>query len=68
MSYNHMLPKKVSLKPKKHHGFQVFLWLLGLLLPPLGKLFPRLGSACTCEEVNGVVAARFRDMLSEAKV
>ncbi|OWZ76592.1 hypothetical protein C366_05032 [Cryptococcus neoformans Tu401-1] len=35
MAYNHKLPKKISLKPKKHHGFQVFLWLLGLLLPPL---------------------------------
>ena len=41
MAYNHKLPKKISLKPKKHHGFQVFLWLLGLLLPPLGEfVFP----------------------------
>ncbi|KAL1412768.1 hypothetical protein Q8F55_000515 [Vanrija albida] len=36
MSYNHYLPKgKVSLKPKKHHGFQVVLFFLGWLLPPL---------------------------------
>ncbi|TXT12912.1 hypothetical protein VHUM_01313 [Vanrija humicola] len=36
MSYNHHLPKgKVSLKPKRHHGFQVLLFFLGWLLPPL---------------------------------
>jgi hypothetical protein len=37
MSLNHYLPKKVSLKPKKHHGFTLVLFLLGLLLPPLGE-------------------------------
>lgn len=38
MSYNHYLPKgKVSLVPKKHHGFQFLLFLMGLLLPPIGK-------------------------------
>lgn len=37
MSYNHHLPKKIDLRPKKHHGFQVVLWLLGLLVPPLGE-------------------------------
>ncbi|WVR07690.1 hypothetical protein IAU60_004732 [Kwoniella sp. DSM 27419] len=35
MSMNHHLPKKISLAPKKHHGFQFVLFLLGLLLPPL---------------------------------
>ncbi|EIW72000.1 hypothetical protein M231_06208 [Tremella mesenterica] len=35
MSYNHMLPKKIDLKPKKRHGFQAVLFLLGCLLPPL---------------------------------
>ncbi|ODN73158.1 hypothetical protein L202_07723 [Cryptococcus amylolentus CBS 6039] len=35
MSLNHHIPKKISLKPKAHHGFQLVLWLLGLLLPPL---------------------------------
>ncbi|GFZ48730.1 hypothetical protein JCM24511_06479 [Saitozyma sp. JCM 24511] len=35
MSLNHYLPKKISLKPKRHHGFYFFLFLLGLLLPPL---------------------------------
>ncbi|RSH91877.1 hypothetical protein EHS25_009247 [Saitozyma podzolica] len=35
MSLNHYLPKKISLKPKKHHGFTLVLFLLGLLLPPL---------------------------------
>ena len=40
MSYNHHLPKKLDLTPKKHHGFQVVLWLLGMLLPPIGKSPP----------------------------
>ena len=31
------LPKKLDLRPKKHHGFQFFLWALGMLLPPLGE-------------------------------
>ncbi|WVF73097.1 hypothetical protein IAT40_007916 [Kwoniella sp. CBS 6097] len=35
MSMNHYLPKKVSLAPKKHHGFQVLLFILGFLLPPI---------------------------------
>ncbi|WWC64589.1 uncharacterized protein I303_107200 [Kwoniella dejecticola CBS 10117] len=35
MSLNHHLPKKVSLAPKRHHGFQFLLFLLGLLLPPI---------------------------------
>ncbi|WWC94883.1 hypothetical protein V866_001734 [Kwoniella sp. B9012] len=35
MSMNHHLPKKISLVPKKHHGFQFFLFLCGLLLPPI---------------------------------
>ncbi|WVQ84497.1 hypothetical protein IAT38_006649 [Cryptococcus sp. DSM 104549] len=34
MSLNHHLPKKISLAPKKHHGFQFVLFLLGLVLPP----------------------------------
>lgn len=38
MSYNHHLPKKLDLTPKKHHGFQVVLWLLGMLLPPIAIL------------------------------
>lgn len=67
MAYNHKLPKKISLKPKKHHGFQVFLWLLGLLLPPLGELYSRSGGTCTKEGVNGEMAARFLDTPSEAE-
>ncbi|KAK8853209.1 hypothetical protein IAR55_003911 [Kwoniella newhampshirensis] len=35
MSLNHHLPKKISLAPKKHHGFQFVLFLLGFVLPPL---------------------------------
>jgi len=35
MSMNHHLPKKISLKPKRHHGFQAVLFLLGMILPPL---------------------------------
>ncbi|KAL7418384.1 hypothetical protein Q5752_006842 [Cryptotrichosporon argae] len=35
MSYNHKIPKKISLKPKAHHGFQFFIFILGFLLPPL---------------------------------
>ncbi|EJT49956.1 hypothetical protein A1Q1_00969 [Trichosporon asahii var. asahii CBS 2479] len=35
MSYNHYLPQKVDLTPKRHHGFQVVLFFLGWLLPPL---------------------------------
>ncbi|WRT70235.1 uncharacterized protein IL334_007230 [Kwoniella shivajii] len=35
MSLNHHLPKKISLVPKKHHGFQALLFLLGFLLPPI---------------------------------
>ncbi|KAK1921995.1 hypothetical protein DB88DRAFT_496814 [Papiliotrema laurentii] len=35
MSMNHVLPKKIDLKPKKYHGFYVVLVLLGWLLPPL---------------------------------
>jgi hypothetical protein len=37
MSMNHVLPKKIDVKPKKHHGFYVVLVLLGWLLPPLGE-------------------------------
>ncbi|WWC72008.1 uncharacterized protein I206_105967 [Kwoniella pini CBS 10737] len=35
MSLNHHIPKKISLAPKRHHGFQFLLFLLGLLLPPI---------------------------------
>ncbi|GHJ85948.1 hypothetical protein NliqN6_2350 [Naganishia liquefaciens] len=28
-------PTVISLKPRKHHGFFVLIWLCGLLLPPL---------------------------------
>lgn len=38
MSYNHYLPQKVDLTPKRHHGFQFVLFILGWLLPPLGEL------------------------------
>ncbi|ORY33362.1 hypothetical protein BCR39DRAFT_519447 [Naematelia encephala] len=31
----HKLPKKIDLRPKKYHGFQFLLFLLGCLLPPL---------------------------------
>lgn len=44
MAYNHHLPKKIDLTPKKHHGFQVILFILGMLVPPLGELSP-----ATCE-------------------
>lgn len=37
MSLNHVLPKKISLVPKKHHGFLFILFLLGCVLPPLGE-------------------------------
>jgi hypothetical protein len=37
MSLNHYLPQKVDLTPKKHHGFNVLLFILGMLLPPLGE-------------------------------
>jgi len=37
MSLNHHLPKKVDLTPKRHHGFNVLLFILGCLLPPLGE-------------------------------
>lgn len=47
MSYNHYLPQKVDLTPKRHHGFQVLLFFLGWLLPPLGK-YSRKTWGCTC--------------------
>ena len=31
------VPKKVDLKPKKHHGYAALLFILGTLLPPLGQ-------------------------------
>lgn len=37
MAYNHYVPTKVDLTPKRHHGFQFVLFLLGWLLPPLGE-------------------------------
>jgi hypothetical protein len=40
MSMNQYLPKKVDLTPKRHHGFNVLLFILGMLLPPLGELHP----------------------------
>lgn len=33
-------PTKISLVPKKHHGFQVVIFLLGCILPPLGECAP----------------------------
>ncbi|WWC91695.1 uncharacterized protein L201_006641 [Kwoniella dendrophila CBS 6074] len=39
MSLNHHLPKKISLAPKRHHGFQVFLFICGFLLPPIAVAF-----------------------------
>ncbi|KAK4685936.1 hypothetical protein P7C73_g4199, partial [Tremellales sp. Uapishka_1] len=39
MSMNHHIPKKISFKPKKHHGFQAFLFLMGCLLPPIAVAF-----------------------------
>lgn len=35
MAYNHRLPKKIDLTPKRHHGFNVILFIFGMLLPPL---------------------------------
>lgn len=51
MSYNHYLPQKVDLTPKRHHGFQVVLFFLGWLLPPLGELLENSAPAmglCSC--------------------
>jgi hypothetical protein len=36
MPYNG-IPSKISLKPKKHHGYFVVIWICGMLLPPLGE-------------------------------
>ncbi|KAF9069617.1 hypothetical protein BDP27DRAFT_1392285 [Rhodocollybia butyracea] len=32
---NNIVPKKISLKPKRSHGFSVLLFILGTLFPPL---------------------------------
>lgn len=29
------IPKKVDLRPKKHHGFHALLVLFGFLMPPI---------------------------------
>lgn len=29
------IPKKVDLRPKKHHGFHVLLMIFGFLMPPI---------------------------------
>ncbi|KAL7413824.1 hypothetical protein BDY24DRAFT_388284 [Mrakia frigida] len=34
-NYNHYLPKKIDLTPKKHHGMVVLIFILGFLFPPL---------------------------------
>jgi hypothetical protein len=31
------VPQKISLVPKKHHGWFFVIWLCGFLLPPLGE-------------------------------
>jgi hypothetical protein len=36
MPYNG-IPSKISLKPKRHHGYFVVIWICGMLLPPLGE-------------------------------
>ncbi|BEI84888.1 hypothetical protein CcaverHIS002_0502890 [Cutaneotrichosporon cavernicola] len=35
MAYNHYLPKKIDLTPKRHHGFYVVLFIFGMILPPV---------------------------------
>jgi hypothetical protein len=32
-----VIPQKIELKPKKHHGYSVLLFIMGTLFPPLGK-------------------------------
>ncbi|GMK55637.1 hypothetical protein CspeluHIS016_0206930 [Cutaneotrichosporon spelunceum] len=35
MAYNHHLPKKIEVKPRRHHAFYVVLFIFGMLLPPI---------------------------------
>lgn len=30
------VPKKIELKPKRHHGYLVMLFIMGTLFPPMG--------------------------------
>jgi hypothetical protein len=34
---NHHLPKKFDPIPKRHHWYTFFIFLCGMLLPPIGK-------------------------------
>jgi hypothetical protein len=36
-NYNHHLPKKIDLRPKKHHGWTFLIFLFGFFLPPFGE-------------------------------
>lgn len=40
------IPKKIDLRPKKHHGFYIFIWIMGMLLPPLGECVHDGHGAC----------------------
>ena len=31
-----VVPQKIELKPKRHHGYTVLLFIMGTLFPPLG--------------------------------
>ena len=37
MSLNHHLPKKFDPIPKRHHWYTFFIFLCGMLLPPIGE-------------------------------
>jgi hypothetical protein len=56
-NYNHYLPKKIDLKPKRHHGMQVVIFICGFLFPPLGELsfLPSLDVSCVRREWKGRV-------------
>ena len=33
-----LVPQKVDLTPRRHHGYAVLLFIMGTLFPPLGEL------------------------------
>lgn len=52
-----VIPQKIDLTPKRHHGYAVLLFILGTLFPPLGKLSVllmahRLERSLTCASIK----------------
>ena len=56
-----MVPQKISIKPKRYHGYAVLLFVMGTLFPPLGSLAPYVLRVLIVDILlcNKAVAARF---------